>query len=160
MRPYADTNFFTRFYLPLPHTADVLALAGEAGRLGVEMLPVTWLLEIELINAIEQHVFVSRTGGQARITPEAAGAAHGLFAEDIARGDFVAAAALDLDALRQAAKELSLRHTARHGSRTYDLLHVSSALLLGCDTFWSFDAKARVLAAAEGLALNPIAPAP
>lgn len=30
-------------------------------------------------------------------------------------------------------------------------LHVSSALLLGCDTFWSFDPKALALAAREGL---------
>ncbi|HEV2210624.1 MAG TPA: hypothetical protein VG167_17760 [Verrucomicrobiae bacterium] len=48
-------------------------------------------------------------------------------------------------------EELSLRHTAKHGFRTYDLLHVSSALVLGCDTFWSFDPKASRLAALEGL---------
>jgi hypothetical protein len=44
-----------------------------------------------------------------------------------------------------------LRHTAKHGFRTYDLLHVSSALLLKCDTFWSFDPKANRLAGLEGL---------
>jgi hypothetical protein len=32
-------------------------------------------------------------------------------------------------------EELSLRRTTRHGFRTYDLLHVASALLLGCDIF-------------------------
>ncbi|MBI4024534.1 MAG: hypothetical protein HY360_06100 [Verrucomicrobia bacterium] len=36
------------------------------------------------------------------------------------------------------------------------LLHVSAALLLGCDSFWSFDAKASKLAALEGLA-TPVA---
>lgn len=39
-------------------------------------------------------------------------------------------------------EELSLRHTARHSFRTYDLLHVASALLLERDTFWTFDTKA------------------
>jgi predicted nucleic acid-binding protein len=48
-------------------------------------------------------------------------------------------------------EELALRHTAKHGFRTYDLLHVASALLLRCDTFWSFDPKASKLAALEGL---------
>ena len=28
----------------------------------------------------------------------------------------------------------------------YDILHVSSALVLGCDTFWSFHTKAKKLA--------------
>jgi len=48
-------------------------------------------------------------------------------------------------------QELSLRHTARHGFRTYDILHFSSALLLRCDTSWSFDPKASKLAKLEGL---------
>ena len=43
------------------------------------------------------------------------------------------------------------QHTARHGFRTYDLLHVASALTLKCDGFWSFDPKASKLAALEGL---------
>ena len=38
-----------------------------------------------------------------------------------------------------------------HGFRTYDLLHVATALLLECDTFWSFDIKATRLAKLEGL---------
>ena len=52
--------------------------------------------------------------------------------------------------LKEQFEELALRHTAKHGFRTYDLLHVASALLLGCDTFWSFDAKAKKLAKLAG----------
>jgi predicted nucleic acid-binding protein len=48
-------------------------------------------------------------------------------------------------------EELSLRRTARYGCRTYDLVHVASALLLGCDALWSFDTKATHLAQLEGL---------
>lgn len=51
-------------------------------------------------------------------------------------------------------EELALRHTAEHGFRTYDLLHVASALLLRCDTFWSFDPKASRLARLEGLEIR------
>jgi hypothetical protein len=53
--------------------------------------------------------------------------------------------------LTRQTEELSLRHTAKHGFRAYDVLHVSSALLLRCDTFWSFDPKASRLAVLEGL---------
>ena len=51
--------------------------------------------------------------------------------------------------------ELSLRHTARHGFRTCDLLPVASALVLKCDGFWSFDPKAARLPALEGLKVRP-----
>jgi predicted nucleic acid-binding protein len=156
MRPYADTNLFVRFYLPIAQTAESQALTNEAGQRGVGRLPITWLLEIELTNAIEHSVFTSRTTGQSRISPEAAAAAHAFFAEDIEQAGFLVRVGLEADSLRRTARELSLRHTARHGSRTYDLLHVASALLLGCDTFWSFDTKARALAQAEGLAVNPM----
>ena len=111
-----------------------------------------------ITTAIEHCVFTSRTSGQFRVTPEAAGAAHAMFADDIEQGAFLATVALEANDLKQAAKALALRHTARSGFRTYDLLHVASALLLGCDMFWSFDLKARGLAVAEGLALNPIVP--
>ena len=50
-----------------------------------------------------------------------------------------------------------LRHTAKHGFLTYDMLHVASDLLLGCDTFWSFDIQVRKLAELEGLNVPPLA---
>jgi len=50
--------------------------------------------------------------------------------------------------------DLVHRHTAKHGFRTHDVLHVASALILGYDTFWSFDTKARKLAELEGLKVN------
>jgi predicted nucleic acid-binding protein len=46
------------------------------------------------------------------------------------------------------------RHTIKRGFRAYDIMHVAAALLLGCDTFWSFDAKAKKLAELEGLKVN------
>jgi predicted nucleic acid-binding protein len=69
----------------------------------------------------------------------------------ILESEFLSLALLAGEALHSTFENLSLRHTARHGFRVYDLIHVASALLLGCDTFWSFDAKASRLAALEGL---------
>jgi predicted nucleic acid-binding protein len=47
---------------------------------------------------------------------------------------------------------LVARHTAAHGFRTYDLIHVASAVTLRCRRFLSFDTKANALAKLVGLA--------
>ena len=72
------------------------------------------------------------------------------FREDISCDEFLHSSSIDLHDLERQFEELSLRYTAKYGFRTYDLLHVASALLLKCDTFWSFDPKALKLAALEG----------
>lgn len=156
MRAYADTNLLTGLFLRIGQhlVAEELVAQGKAS--GMDAMPVTELLRVELGNAFQLHVFLSRTTGQWRVSPETAGAAFAQFEEDLVRAQFLEAADLNWPDLRSAAVELSLRHTAQHGFRTYDLLHVAAALLLGCDTFWSFDAKARRLAEFEGLSLNPM----
>ena len=151
MRPYADTNFFSRLYLPLAEAAEAAQLMATAGAQSSPPLPVTWLHRLETINAFQLHVFTGKTHGQVRITPEQAAAAHATFQSDLAQPTFLRSAQLDLPELEAQFEELALRHTAKYGFRTYDLLHVASALVLACDTFWSFDPKASRLAAFEGL---------
>ncbi|MEI9895786.1 MAG: type II toxin-antitoxin system VapC family toxin [Chthoniobacter sp.] len=154
MALYVDTNFLARAYLPLEGTVDARELMDQAGRAGELPVPVTWLLRVELINAFEQYVFTARTSGQARVTPELAAAAHASFRDDLRAGRALKRREIDLDGLVAQFESLALRHTARHGFRTYDLLHVASALLLGCETFWSFDSRAKRLARLEGLLTN------
>jgi hypothetical protein len=48
-------------------------------------------------------------------------------------------------------EDTALRHTARNGFRTYDILHVAAATILECDTFFSFDVRAKKRAKLEGL---------
>jgi predicted nucleic acid-binding protein len=114
-------------------------------------LPLTWLHRLEAINAFQLHVFAGRSQGQVRITSEQAAAAHATFQTDLAQPVFLRLVELSVAELQAQFEELALRHTASHGFRTYDLLHVASALLLKCDTFWSFDPKASRLARLEGL---------
>jgi predicted nucleic acid-binding protein len=151
MSPYADTNFFTRFYLELPdsHLAD--DLIESAFKNQAKGIPVTWLHRLETINAFQLHVFVAKSPGQPHVTPERAALALANFRSDSANNLFLQNTLLPSDKLESQFEELSLRHTARHGFRTYDLLHVASALVLECDTFWSFDPKANKLARLEGL---------
>jgi predicted nucleic acid-binding protein len=155
MRPYADTNFFTRYYLETAEPGTAAALIERAEREGARELPVTWLHRVELCNALQLHVFQGSMPGQKRVTPEQASAALATFRDNLERRELVRPVPLAIDELERQSENLSLRHTAKHGFRTYDLLHVSSALLLGCDTFWSFDPKATRLAELEGLHVLP-----
>ncbi len=150
MTHYADTNFLVRLYLELPdsETADALVEAGKGRK---QAFPLTWLHRLEMCNAFQISVFQGRNPGQARVTPEQAGVAWADFRDEQGRTDRFFPTALATADLERQFEELSLRHTARRGFRTYDLIHVASALLLGCDTFWSFDEKATRLAALEGL---------
>jgi hypothetical protein len=51
MKPYADTNFFTRIYLSLPESAQADRLAELAKSKEAPSLPITWLHRMELANA-------------------------------------------------------------------------------------------------------------
>ena len=145
MSIYADTNFFTRLYLRRFETDAAQALL-ESDR---PVLPITWLVRLELINALQQAVFSGLDG--VRISSEHAAVAQQTFRDDLRVGLAIRAAGLPLDDIARRFEEVALRHTARHGFRTYDILHVSSALTLNCRTFWSFDKRASKLAKLEGL---------
>ena len=60
-------------------------------------------------------------------------------------------APLDLYAMFARAEALSARHAQRLLSRSLDLLHVASALELGCTRFVTLDTRQARLAAASGL---------
>ena len=155
MSPYADTNFFTRAYLELPdsHEADRVLMAAKRGE--SSPLPLTWLHRIETLNAFQLHVHLAREAGQTFVSPQQAALAHANFRSDVQSAQFLRSVAIPVGELEKQFEELSLRHTARHGFRTYDLLHVSSALLLKCDVFCTFDLKTSKLAALEGLKVRP-----
>jgi predicted nucleic acid-binding protein len=154
MNAYADSNFFTRLYLPVPGAEEAREWLEQARRRRDTPLPLTWLHRIEVVNAFQLHVLSSRIPQQTRVTAEQSAAAQAHFREDIARGIFTQKREANLATLESQFEALSLRHTSRHGFRTYDILHIATALLFECDIFWSFDAKACRLAALEGLKLT------
>jgi predicted nucleic acid-binding protein len=151
MSPYADTNLLTRVYLRQAETEEALSLIETSRSESARPFPITWLHRIEVVNALQLHVFTARAPGQLFVTPEQAALAQANFREDLERETFLQRVAIQIPELERRFEDLSLRHTARHGFRTYDLLHVASALVLECDPFWSFDPKATKLAALEGL---------
>ncbi len=152
---YADTNFFTNHLAGLALQTEAASLAAKLAASKGPPLPVTWLLRLEVINALQQCVFMSRSGTlQNRFVPEMAAVVEAQFFDLADAGVFYRHCDLDVARVEIVFRDLSHRHTAKDGFRSYDILHVSSALVLGCDTFWSFDAKAKKLACQEGLAVN------
>ena len=156
MKPYADTNFFTRVYLSLPESEQADQLFIRAQSRGASRLPVTWLHQMELANAIELSVWLGKQGGQPRVIPQNAAVAMAAFRSDLDEEGFLHQVSIEISALQPLFEEMAARHTAKHGFRTYDILHVASAQLLGCDHFFSFDVKATALASIEGFKVVPV----
>ena len=156
MKPYADTNFFTRVYLALPESEQADRLVELAKSQEALLLPITWLHRMELANAFELSVWMGKQGGHPRVSAQNAAVAYETFRADLADEAFLGEAAIDHSQLHALFAALVVRHTAKYGFRPYDILHVASARLLGCDHFFSFDARANKLAQLEGLKTNPV----
>ena len=141
MSTYADTSFLVSLYIADANSASAAALMRSQ-----PAVFLTSLGELELINALELALFRR----QFRTTAIRAGQA--AFREDFARGVY------SLQPLPTAAFELAARiarrRSSRLGTRTLDILHVASALLLRAERFLTFDARQRQLARAEGLAIR------
>ncbi len=154
MNLYADSNVWVRWYLDFDDsTCSDTTIAKILSR-QKKPIPVFWLHRYEVANAMMACVFAARSGGFRNASIEGALMARGQFLADFESGEGVMAEnPVPIFRLWSVFDDLSLRHTAARGYRTYDLLHVSAALLLECDTFWSFDAKACELARREGLKL-------
>lgn len=58
----------------------------------------------------------------------------------------------DLYAVLAQAERISRLRTPTGGHRSFDLLHVATAVEFGVNEFWSFDANQNALARAEGMA--------
>ncbi len=154
MNVYVDANLLIRLYLDFDGSGEAYQLITRADIKAMMPVPVTDLLRHEVANGLERMVFESRHGGQWRVSPEHAAAARASFDTDIAAGRFLMRRTLTLAEIETQFDLLIGRHTAKHGFRTYDIMHVASALHLGCSRFFSFDAKAKSLAQLEGLQTN------
>jgi predicted nucleic acid-binding protein len=144
MVAFADTGFIASLYLEetTSQAADK-ALGGKR-----EALPLTPLAMLELRNAFNRAV------QRQRIKAAERDALWQDVEADIASG-FLVLTPVASDELHQKARQLSDRHTPTLGTRSLDLLHIASALLLGAKEFFSFDDRQRKAAASEGLKIKP-----
>jgi predicted nucleic acid-binding protein len=107
-------------------------------------LALTWLHQLEFRNALRLRVFRSEISA-----PQRDASLNALLA-DVAAGVLAAAAPPQAETLIEA-ERLSALHTETTGTRSLDILHVSSALVLGLAEFLTFDQRQLALAKAAGL---------
>jgi predicted nucleic acid-binding protein len=139
MNAYADSSFLLSLYSVDAHSHSAAALV----RHHQPVFCLTPFSEAEFTNAVELGVFTNRyTAREAR-------AVRDYFLSHIRSGVF-RVHDLPPDAYA-VARSLSLRHTAKLGTRALDVLHVASALILKADSFFTFDQRQHRLARAEGL---------
>ena len=107
-------------------------------------LPITRFGWAEVVNSIQLAVH------RGVVAESVARVAVADLGEDLREGRLTLADALWRRTLTLAA-ELSIRHTASVGTRTLDVLHVASAVVLGASRFVSYDHRQGALARLVGL---------
>ena len=143
MSAYADASALLKLYLPEVDSPQVAAWV----RTLTDPLPLTPLLELELINAVELRCH------RREISPERAQHVLALMAADVAHG--VLQRAVFDTVVWQQAMDLARKHTAAAGCRSLDILHIAAALALEADVFFTFDQRQHSLARRVGLRVKP-----
>ena len=139
MSAYADTSFLVSLYTPDAYSAAAAARM-DRQRASLYLTPFG---ELELTNALQLRLH------RQELTAAEVEAAYRAFQEDLGNGVFSSKAIPP--AVFDRARHMARRRTSELGTRTLDILHVASALLLRADVFYTFDHRQRDLARAEGL---------
>jgi predicted nucleic acid-binding protein len=119
-----------------------------------EPLHVSAFLAYEFRQSLRFQTWRHSANPREGISPTDAQAALLQFETDLANGVAVLAPCNFQEVFRLA-ESLSKQHTASSGHRSFDVLHVATALHLGAKEFLTFDLNQRKLAAAEKLTLRP-----
>lgn len=146
MTAYPDASFLGAFYLKQSNSPAAAAHAATMK----EPLSVTALLAYEFRQSLRFQVWRRAANPREGVAPADAQAALNQFEMDLANG-IATLTACQFQEVFRLANELSTRHTISGGHRSFDMLHVATALHLGAREFLTFDANQRRLAAAEKL---------
>jgi predicted nucleic acid-binding protein len=145
-----DTSFLCAFY----RQQDNSRLATAHAATMKEPLHVTAFLVYEFRQSFRLQVWRHSHNPREGMPSADAQAALNQFEADLATGVAVLAPCNFQDVFRRA-DDLSTRHTISGGHRSFDVLHVATALHLDAREFLTFDANQRKLAAAEKLKVKP-----
>jgi len=140
---YVDPSALRCLYV---HEARSHAFCAWRNRHGAA-LPITLFGRAEIENSVALAVF------RRDMTAAAGQGAVGDLEADLAAGRLFVADLLWRRALDRAV-DLSRKHTPTLGTRALDVLHVASALTLGCKRFVTYDARQARLARAVGLRVS------
>jgi predicted nucleic acid-binding protein len=136
---YLDTSALLKLYLKERGSAETQRLvAGQR-----HPLPVWEIQQMEFVNALRLKVFWKD------LSPADADRQIDFFKDRRRRGLYYHP---EIDRLELAENfERLSRETVRHGGRTFDVLHVACALVLGARQFVTFDTKQSLVACQAGL---------
>ena len=153
MNAYPDTSFLCALYRTQDNSPQALAYRARMN----EPLCVTRLLLWEFRQSVRFQAFRhSKNRNVGYPLHEAEKMLSDL--NDDLRDGFVVSVAIDILDILVAGERISKLRTFAGGHRSFDILHVATALELGAKEFLSFDTNQIDLAAAEGLA-TPLRPA-
>lgn len=143
---FPDTSFLWALY----HLRATSMAAIDWLRRSSRPLPLSEALQFEFIHSVQRAIFL----GQHR-DPNGISAAEGagMLVDFEAALEAGTLWIVECDWTRSfaIAARLSEKHAVAHGGRSFDILHVATALHLGAREFLTFEAPQRRLAEAEGL---------
>jgi predicted nucleic acid-binding protein len=142
LKVYADSSFLVSLYTLDSHSDQA---ATDVLRSHPKLL-LTPLAELELTNALELRVF--RKELPAASIAEARTELQNHVSEGFYELVGMPTTVYDL------ARRIGLKRTSGTGTRTLDILHVASAILLRAEEFWTFDDRQAKMAKVEGLRLR------
>ena len=146
MKVYPDTSFLCAIY-GQGANSDIGAAYFESMQ---PPLRISWMLQFEFVNGIRLEAF---RNSRDRTRGYSLGQSMGMlvnFENDLSAG-VVEIAEVDSWEIRRIAGGLSERYSTGAGHRSFDILHVATALYFGATEFLTFDGNQRKLAEAAGL---------
>lgn len=146
MRVFPDTSFLCASYREQANSQRADAFLEQfAGP-----LPVSTLVLLEFRQSVRMQTRLFSLDRRKGFSEREGTAMLRALQSDLACGELEMVAP-DWADVHRIAEELSAKHTAAHGHRLADILHVATALHLGVEGFLTLDAAQRRLAEAEGM---------
>jgi predicted nucleic acid-binding protein len=145
VKAYFDTSFITKWYLPEADSAEALRIRARFAPPGM----LTHLHRLEIITAWQLKVF------RREISSQLVEGAWSHLEQDVADGVWELPA-YDLAQVFSRAESLSRQYSSNLGTRSLDVLHVASALVLGAPAFVTADARQARLAKAAGMRVTSL----
>ena len=144
---YCDSSFFFRQLIFGDLRADAMHHAGELAQ-RFKFVPLTAFTRFEVVQGLRFEAWRNRNDRTKGLPAIQVDAALNLFYGHI--GPSYRIVPVDWNLAMQRA-ELISRSTSENGWRSFDVIHVASAIILGAKTFYSYDRVQNELARREGL---------
>ncbi len=155
MVAYPDTSFLCALYRPQSNSSRA---AGHVAGMR-EALHVASPLLFEFRQSARWQSWLHANHPAKGFPRKEAQAMLAVLQDNIARGALVVVP-VDWADVVGIGERLSAQYTWTEGHRGFDVLHVATALHLGCREFLTFDGQQRRLAEAEGLGVPTFDPGP